>query len=225
MPAPSGAAMPCRLQSHSAGAAHAMLWKNVLSTVPGTGCAASPELCLHTCARESEHLPVTPAGPHLGLTQALPASRKDTQHTSVPCPASQSCFNSVSRTCEGHQPQPRAHFSRLPPSCHRHQGITDRDQTSDTEEHQRRFSSNIIFVGQGRLSWAPSAARAVLGSNWEWRAAPGRAAGCRPAPSHFKGRPAGTKCASPGAQVRARCALQHIASVTRTLEEPEKLFF
>lgn len=163
-----------------------------------------------------------PAGPHLGLTQALPASRKDTQHISVPCPASQSCFKSVSRTYEVHQPQLSTHFSKLPPACHRHQGIMDRDQTSDTEEQQRCFSSNVFLVGQGCLSWAPSAARAALGSDWKWRAAPARAAGCRPAPSHFKACPAGSKCATPGAQGRACCAHQHTASVTRTLGAPEK---
>lgn len=53
---------------------------------------------------------VPPGGAQPGFTQPLLASRKDTQHISAPCPASQLCLNSASWTREVHKPQPSPHF-------------------------------------------------------------------------------------------------------------------
>lgn len=174
--APSGAAVPCRLQSHSAGARHTppLGWKNVLSSVPGTGSTASrpttPELCPPVPGlgeRSSAHVP--PGRPTPGSHgPSRPAGRThSTFPPPVQLPSRALTLPRVSRTRQVHKPQLSLHFSRLPFGCHGHQEISagpDRDQTSDTEEHQRCFSSNTFLVGQGRLSWAPSEARAALGS-------------------------------------------------------------
>lgn len=156
---------------------------------------------------------VPPGGAQPGFTQPLLASRKDTQHISAPCPASQLCLNSASWTREVHKPQPSPHFlpvarrlSRSPKgslqSLTEIKGVTLRstgDASPPTSSSWGRNPSPRPHK-QPELLW---------GASWERKAAPAGAAGCRCVPSHFKGCPAGSKCASPGAQVRAGCAHQH----------------
>lgn len=229
----SGAAVPCRLQSHSAGAQHTppLSWKNVLSSVPGTGSASfhptAPELRPHTRAGKSGAAPVSHLPDPISGSPAPPGQQEG--HTAHFRPLSS--FPSTLRlclVCQGHVRFTSPSRAPISPGCPSAVTVTKGSLQSLPEIKQvtlrsTRDASPPTSSSRGRDdSPGPRQRPGLLwGASWEWREAPATAAGCRPVPSHFKGCPAGSKRASPGAQVRAGCARQHIASVTRILEEPE----
>lgn len=152
----------CRvtLQEHSTQLFHSA-GKTCSAVCPGQA-LLPPKLCPHSWAGESGAVPVS----HLPDPTSASTRTHSTFPSPVQLPNRALILPHVSRTCEVHKPQLSPHFSRLPPAAMVTKGSLQNlaDQTGDTEEHQRCFSSNTL--GQGCLSWAPSAARAALGSEW-----------------------------------------------------------
>lgn len=165
--------MPCRLQSHSAGARHTLplSWKNVLSKALGTDPASShhppsPRGCT-PCTWAGKSRATLGSHSPSGSTGARWEGHAAHFQPPAQLPSHGLTLPRVSRTREVHKPHQSSPLSHCPPGyrSHPHQGISAepaRDQTRNVVEHQRCFSSTI-FLPAGMPLLGPARGQGYFG--------------------------------------------------------------